>query len=168
MIATLPLLLPWGQPEWAVVAAVAVILGIVLLAVEIMVIPGFGVVGILGVCSTVAGGALAWTRLGPLWGVAAIGVSLSAALLLIWAFPRTRLGKKFMLGESDAGFRAPAAELAALLGHEGTAITMLRPSGTAEIDQRRVDVVTDGMFLDAGTPVRVVRVEGARVVVEAR
>lgn len=166
MIHALPLLAPWGQTEWAVVAAVAVILGIVLLAVEILVIPGFGLVGILGVCSTVAGGALAWKHLGPLWGLLAIGVSVAAATLLIWAFPRTRLGKKFMLHESDAGYTAPAADLGLLLGRRGTAMTMLRPSGTAEIDDRRVDVVTDGTFLDAGTPVRVVRVEGARVVVE--
>ena len=161
------LLAPWGTGEWAIVAASAVVLGIVLLAVEILVIPGFGFIGLLGIGSTIAGGVLAWSRLGPLWGVAAILVSAVAATLLIWAFPRTGVGKKVMLAESVAGFRAPAVDLDSLLGREGTAITTLRPSGTAEIGDRRVDVVTDGLFVDAGASVRVIRVEGARVVVEA-
>jgi len=165
-MSALSLLAPWGSGEWAVLAAAAVILGIILLAFEILVIPGFGVVGVLGALSTLAGGVLAWTKLGALWGVLAIGVSTSAALLLIWAFPRTRLGKKFLLQESQAGLRAPAEDLGALLGQEGTAITTLRPAGTAEFGERRVDVVTDGIYLDAGTSVRVTRVEGVRVVVE--
>jgi membrane-bound ClpP family serine protease len=165
---SLALLAPWGPTEWAVVAAVAVILGIILLAAEILVIPGFGLTGILGVVCTIGGAALAWSRLGPLWGVLAIGVSTTTAGLLIWSFPRTRLGKKFLLHESHAGVRAPADDLGSLLGREGTAITMLRPSGTAEIGDRRVDVVTDGVFVDAGTRIRVARVEGARIVVEAR
>ena len=166
-ISTLTLLAPWGTAEWAVAAAVAVILGIVLLAAEILVIPGFGVVGVLGVISTLAGGAMAWTKLGPLWGLLAILVSAAAAGAFIWAFPRTRLGRKFLLDESHAGLRAAAEDLASLLGREGTALTTLRPAGTAEIGDRRVDVVTDGIYLEAGTRVRVARVEGARVVVEA-
>lgn len=163
----LSLLAQWGTGEWAILAASAVVLGIVLLAVEILVIPGFGFVGILGIGSTIAGGVLAWTRLGPLWGVAAIAASAVAATVLIWAFPRTRLGKKVMLAESVAGYRAPDEELESLMGREGTAITTLRPSGTAEIDDRRVDVVTDGLFVEAGAAIRVIRVEGVRVVVEA-
>lgn len=164
----LSLLAPWASTEWAMFAAVAVILGIILLAFEILVIPGFGVVGILGVVSTLAGGVAAWTKLGPLWGLLAIGVSAGAAFLFIWTFPRTRLGKKFLLQESQAGLRAPADDLGALLGQVGTAITTLRPAGTAEFGERRVDVVTDGIYLDAGTSVRVARVEGVRVVVEPR
>lgn len=161
------LLAPWGTGEWAIVAASAVALGIVLLAVEILVIPGFGFVGLLGIGSTIAGGILAWTRLGPLWGVVAILVSAVAGALMVWAFPRTRVGRKVMLAQSVAGFRAPAEGLESLIGREGTAITTLRPAGTIEIGDRRVDVVTDGQFVDAGTAVRVIRVEGARVVVEA-
>ena len=53
-----------------------------------------------------------------------------------------------------------------LLGRRGRALTSLRPSGTVEIDGRRVDVVADGEFLDAGSAVVVSGVEGGRVVVE--
>lgn len=54
-----------------------------------------------------------------------------------------------------------------LVGQQGVAVTMLRPSGTAQIGERRVDVVTEGKFVDAGKPLKVLRVEGSRVVVEA-
>jgi membrane-bound serine protease (ClpP class) len=42
----------------------------------------------------------------------------------------------------------------------------LRPAGVASIDGRRIDVLTSGEFINAGTPVRVTRVEGARIFVE--
>jgi membrane-bound serine protease (ClpP class) len=50
-----------------------------------------------------------------------------------------------------------------LLGRSGLALTPLRPSGAAEIDGERVDVIAAGEFIPTGTPVRVVRVRGSRV-----
>ena len=58
------------------------------------------------------------------------------------------------------------ADRSDLRGHAGTAASYLRPAGIATIDGRRVDVLTEGEFIAAGTPIRVVRVEGARVFVE--
>jgi membrane-bound serine protease (ClpP class) len=53
-----------------------------------------------------------------------------------------------------------------LMGQEGVALTYLRPSGTAQFGERRVDVVTDGKFVEAGTKVRVLKVNGFVVLVE--
>jgi len=53
-----------------------------------------------------------------------------------------------------------------LLGRTGHALTVLRPAGVADIDGLRIDVITEGDFLDAGTPIIVSHVEGVRVVVE--
>ena len=52
------------------------------------------------------------------------------------------------------------------LGRTGTALSPLRPAGIAEIDGARVDVVSDGGFIDAGTTIEVTRVDGNRVVVQ--
>jgi membrane-bound serine protease (ClpP class) len=52
-----------------------------------------------------------------------------------------------------------------LVGQTGTAHTDLRPSGIATIGTRRVDVVTDGQWISSGAPVKVLEVEGNRVVV---
>ena len=54
-----------------------------------------------------------------------------------------------------------------LLGKSGVAKTALRPSGSALIEGERVDVVTEGNLIEAGTPLRVVAVEGLRVVVRS-
>lgn len=53
-----------------------------------------------------------------------------------------------------------------LVGKEGTSVTMLRPSGTAQFGDRRLQVVTEGKYVEAGKPVKVLKVEGSNVVVE--
>jgi membrane-bound serine protease (ClpP class) len=51
------------------------------------------------------------------------------------------------------------------LGRRGTAVSPLRPAGIADLEGERVDVVSQGEYIDAGAPIEVVGVEGNRVVV---
>jgi len=53
-----------------------------------------------------------------------------------------------------------------LIGHSGTAYSYLRPAGVALVDGRRIDVLTEGEFVTAGTAVRVTRIEGSRIFVK--
>ncbi len=66
-----------------------------------------------------------------------------------------------------SGLALPNDWLLALVGRTGTAATILRPAGAMELEGQRIDVVTEGEFVEAGTPVRVLYVEGVRVVVAA-
>ena len=68
-------------------------------------------------------------------------------------------------GTQDAPDAPP---LTHLLGQNGKALTPLRPAGAAMIGTERVDVVTEGKFVDANTAIKVIHVEGSRVVVEAQ
>ncbi|MEK6608051.1 MAG: NfeD family protein [Myxococcota bacterium] len=156
-----------GGTSFGLVAGALVVLGIVLLAIELLVIPGFGVVGVLGIAAIAGGGLVAWSKLGPLGGMLAFGAGIAAAAALLWAFKHSPIASSLVLGESHAGFRAHEGGLSALVGKDGVADTPLRPAGSATFGETRVDVVTDGVFVEAGTPVRVVGVEGMRVVVEA-
>jgi membrane-bound serine protease (ClpP class) len=61
----------------------------------------------------------------------------------------------------------PAKPAHELLGQEGIALTFLRPSGTAQFGDRRVDVVTEGKYVAAGAKVKVIKVSGSIVIVEA-
>jgi len=61
---------------------------------------------------------------------------------------------------------APLLELSSFAGKEGIALTPLRPAGTAEVAGERLDVVTGGEFIEPGSRVIVIRVEGTRVVVK--
>lgn len=69
---------------------------------------------------------------------------------------------------SADGFQAAPQELAALAGQSGQSLSPLRPAGVALIDGQRVDVVTNGEFIESETEVEVVAVEGSRVVVQSR
>lgn len=70
-------------------------------------------------------------------------------------------------GGTASGLGLGDARLTALQGQVGTAVTVLRPTGAMEIAGERYDVVTEGEFVEAGTTVRVVQVQGTRVVVAA-
>jgi membrane-bound serine protease (ClpP class) len=152
--------------------------GLVLLGVEVFIIPGFGIFGILGGAGVVAG--LYMAMLGGLPTApdfTRAGMVLSSTILIIlvlaWAFIRTLPGSSrlarsgiFLLSRTDrdTGWES-APHRVDLVGRDGTAITDLRPSGTALIGDERVDVVSEAEWIQAGTPVRVVSAEGYRHVV---
>ncbi|WP_437708287.1 NfeD family protein [Sorangium sp. So ce448] len=150
----------------ALLVVALLVAGLVLLAIEVLVIPGVGLVGLLGGAAVLGAVALAWAALGIGYGLLALGAGVCVTGLLFWAVPRTPVGRKMVLLETQRSGRGPDARLAALAGKEGRALTPLRPAGTVEIEDRAVDVVTDGLYVEAGTPVRVASVEGNRVVVE--
>ena len=139
-------------------------IGMVLLIAEVAIIPGFGVAGVSAAALIVGGVVFAWTKFGAAAGMGSLLLSGAATAAVLIIAPKTRAGRSLVL--SAVPKKSAVAERAALLlGAEGIAITALRPAGVVEIGNRRVDVVTDGVFVDAGRPVRVVTVEGTRVVV---
>lgn len=84
----------------------------------------------------------------------------------LWLFPRTPFGRSAVNPGLSFDARAATDERdLTLVGHRGVASSALRPAGHATIDGRRVDVVSRGDAIDAGTPVIVVEVSGNRVVV---
>src|SRR5688500_16817149 len=151
--------------------------GVVLLALEFLVIPGFGIAGILGILALL--GALVMSVVGsgatPEYFMFAAGrivfsllLALLASFVLLRYMPRTRLGRQLILdtglGAGSASGSAPEADLR-WLGKRGRTSSPLRPAGIAEIEGTRVDVVSEGDLIEPGTPVEVVRVDGNRVVV---
>ncbi len=84
-------------------------------------------------------------------------------------FPKTFIGKRLILSDSfdrDSGYASyTSSDYEGLVGKHGRAKTTLRPSGVAEIDGRKHSVVTAGEFIEQDAAIRVVRVEGSRVVV---
>ena len=154
-----------------------VAIGLVLLAVEIFVIPGFGVVGALGIVALLGGLALSLVGAGATTEVMiaavsrivmALLVALLAGLLLLRFFPRLPFARRLVL-DADLGTgpghgSAPESDQR-WLGKQGRAASVLRPAGIAEFDGERVDVVADGVLIEAGEPIEVIRVDGNRIVV---
>lgn len=148
--------------------------GVVLLLVELFVLPGFGIAGILGLLAMIAGVVLAVVGPTPGPGDAALAIlAVISALTLLgvgaWAIVASRRGGyKALFGgtlDREGGYLA-AVPRPELEGLQGVALTDLRPAGTAEVAGERLDVVSDGGWIDAGTPVRVLRAEGYRHVVQ--
>jgi membrane-bound serine protease (ClpP class) len=143
--------------------------GVVMLAVEVFVIPGFGWTGLLGVLATIGAIILAVSP-GPEDAALTFAVLLSSLTLLgiaVWAVgSRLRAGHPLLGGmlSRDEGYRAslPRPELEGL---DGVALTDLRPAGVAQFGDERLDVVSEAGWIPAGSPVRVLRSEGYRHVV---
>ena len=153
------------MPEGLLAVVALLALGFILLFLEIFV-PG-GVLGVLGVLVMVYGCYLAF-NLSAAWGTAAVALSVLVAVVAIRLVARSRLGRKLILDDAGArDWKAAEAGLEELVGNEGRTLTQLRPAGLAQIDDRRLDVVADNELIPAGVAVRVVEVEGNRVVVEA-
>ncbi len=155
------------------------IAGIVLLALEIFVIPGFGITGISGILLILLSIFLALTPNGPFFNYQNISIAivqltgaLVGALILIFLLakflPTTSAFNRLILADeekADQGFVSYPSEKE-LLGAEGTALTTLRPAGSAEINGKRVDVVADWEYIERGKKIKVLRVEGIKVVVK--
>jgi len=151
--------------------------GLVLLAVELFVIPGFGVVGALGILALLGGLTLSLVGAGATSDmlisavsriVMALLVALLAGLLLLRFFPRLPFANRLVLdadlGSGPSHGSAPESDQR-WLGKHGRAASVLRPAGIADFEHERVDVVADGVMIEAGEDIEVIRVDGNRIVV---
>lgn len=149
----------------ALIVIALMVVGLILIAIEVLVIPGVGVIGILGGLAIIGSGYVAVTELSAAYAGITIAAGIVATAGLFWWFPRTRAAKSLVLETQTLG-GAGDPTLVRLVGFEGVTVTPLRPSGTAKIDDKPVDVVADGQYVETGKKVRVILVEGSRVVVE--
>jgi len=152
--------------------------GLFLLVLELFVIPGFGLAGILGLLALLS--ALVMSTLGAgshsevvIWAVVRMGFSIILAIVLSVLFlkflPKLPVGRKLVLSTelpaSEGYASAPSTDYQ-WLGRTGRAHSALRPAGIADIEGHRLDVVSDGEFIDAGESIRVMHVDGNRIVVQ--
>ncbi len=146
------------------------IVGLIGILWELHVVPGHGVPGVLGAMALVAAVLLAFGL--PFFFVAVETFSTAVILTAIGFALFTRLVpenawmQKLTLAAVQGPDYVTSSDFSSLRGAIGTASSFLRPAGVASIDGKRVDVLTEGEFIQAGTPIRVTRVEGARIFVE--
>jgi membrane-bound serine protease (ClpP class) len=180
-----------GMAGWWEIVAIGV--GLVLIALEAFVVPGFGVFGVLGIVSLFggllgtfvpAGGSLSSpaTQQSLIEGAVVLLLSLVTAgvgiFLIGRQFDRLPILDRLVLKDRPADdsedalqadlemLRAAARDTPGLaVGMTGVTTTVLRPSGQAEFDGHLVDVVADLGIIDPGSPVRITRIEGIRIVV---
>ena len=142
--------------------------GVLMIIVEIL-LPTVGLLAGLGVAAMLYSIVLALG--GDIGALAALGIALVISvilfLLIVSRLPSSRLWNKIVLQKSsrtEEGY-VSALEQAEHLGKSGEVLTELRPSGTARIDGRPVDVISEGAFIQKGKQIVVLSVNGSRVVV---
>ncbi|MFF2532630.1 nodulation protein NfeD [Brevibacillus sp. NPDC058079] len=143
------------------------VIGILLMLLEIF-LPG-GIVGAIGFVSIVTG--LVMAAYDTQQGLASLGVAALitaiVAFMLVKKYGVKGLFNKFVLGDTqrnEEGYVAPRDQRE-LEGKSGIALTPLRPAGVVKVEGKRVDAVSVGGFIEAGTTITVVQVEGTRIVV---
>ena len=180
-----------GMANWLEVAIFMI--GIILLAVEVFIIPGFGIAGFLGIVCIFAGlfgmlirnppGEVPWPETKFAWdlfldGLVGLSLGFVGFLCLAYLFarylPKMYFLRGLMLQPAPAGDQLPpnitttaprSAGTTINIGDIGEVVSPLRPAGQARFDRATVDVVTVGEFLENGTKVRIMEIHGNRIVV---
>ena len=182
-----------GLANWLEVALF--ITGLLLLAIEVFVLPGFGIAGSLGIIFIITGlfgmlvknppDELPWPKDPFAWEIftqGALGISFGFVgfVILAWMFARFMPKWQFLSGlilvpavakrgdEFEVSMTAPAEIKTAdvTIGQTGRVVAALRPTGRAQFGQAIVDVVAEAEFLDKETKVEIIDIHGNRVIVK--
>ncbi len=137
-------------------------IGLILLFCEVL-LPGM----ILGMLSLLClGGSIAAGYMNTDYGHIFLGINLASictfAIWFVVCFPNSKFGKKL---STDSTVGDLGIDHSLLVNKTGTTFTDLRPSGKATIDDKRLNVVTEGTFIEKDNPIRVISTEGNRIVV---
>lgn len=164
--------------QWTEILIFAI--GVTLLLVEAFVIPGFGIVGVLGILFILTSFVLSLLpHLDSIsfeeivHAMTMVGLSfVFAFVILIPVFkllPKTRAFKNLILEVSEKtqeGFRSTPEDYAQFLGAEGRALSTLRPTGIGLFDGNRLNVIAEGEFIEPDARIKVIKVEGYRIIVK--
>jgi len=155
------------------------VVGVILLIIEAFFIPGFGFFGVAGILLIAAGMFMSlighWPTVDtPDLQNALFQVSVSFIITFVVAIamfkivPKTGVWRRIALGEetrADQGYVGTITDLDYLVGKIGKTLTLLHPTGTVFVGSERLDVVSEGGFIDKNTEVKIIKIEGNRIIV---
>ncbi len=139
-----------------------------LLAVELFILPGTTVAGIAAGCCLVAANYIVFDRFGVAVGLWVLAASLVVCCLIGYWMLRSKTLEKYSLHKTIDSTAATAEQLSVSPGDEGVALTRLALIGNADIHGKMVEVKSGDGFIDEGTPIVVVRVDEALIIVKRR
>jgi membrane-bound serine protease (ClpP class) len=149
---------------------VLAILGLAGVLWELHVVPGHGAPGVIGGIVLLGSILLSFGMPGIVIAMQSVATAIVLTIVLFYLatriFPENAWIAKLTFAGAQGSDYVTSSDYSMLLNHSGVAASYLRPAGVALVDGQRVDVLTQGEFIPEGTPIRVTRVEGARVFVE--
>ena len=131
--------------------------GFILIGTEIF-IPG-GILGILGSVAWISAAVVGLRSFPEPWNMLSAFALLFVGILtfVVWIkyFPKSRIGKSLSLADSTEDFKAHTSDDSFPVGTVGEAVSTLRPSGIARFEGKRIDVVADGEWIEAGQAIKI-------------
>lgn len=152
---------------WLIILSLIVI-GIIFLLLEMLVVPGTTIVGIIGVFLMVTGVVTSFLNYGTQVGVFTLAGSLLLSILAITLSLKSNTWKKAMLSTSNVGKVNIIEEGKVAPGDEGVTITRLNPYGKALIKDEFYEVVARDSLVNENTPIVVTKVEGFKIIVKPK
>ncbi len=152
--------------EWLLPIIICVLVGIILMVVEVF-MPGFGIPGVSGFVLLVAGIVMTWIEYGAKVGLGMAVIVLALMGFLISISLRSVEEGRFSKSLVLHGTQEPTEDkdMQVLIGQQGTVITPLRPVGTAEFACGKLNVSSDGEYIEKGVKVRIERINGTTILV---
>jgi membrane-bound ClpP family serine protease len=142
-------------------------IGLVLIIVELIFVPGVTIVGVLGVVLAAVGIWISYVALGTETGHIVLATSVLATGIAIFYSFRSEAWSRFALKDSIKSRVNEESPHLLEIGEEGITISALRPQGTAIFKERHHEVQTTGAFLPPNTPIRIIKIVANKITVEA-
>ena len=140
-----------------IVALLAILLGLL----EIFVLPGFGIAGIAAIVCAVLDAIFIYNQYGALWTVVAVAI----LCIMLYTVAHSRSVERLSLKAAIKSTNATQEQLSVKVGDTGHSLTRLALVGNAEIGGKQVEVKSSGEFINPGTPIRVISVNEAQIIV---
>lgn len=146
-----------------------IIIGQALLFIELAIIPGLGVAGVLGLGAIAGSCYLSFANISTTAGIMIILINIILATIVVMLTLRKKTWKRFSLDTNiDAKIDTPIKEKGVNVGDTGTAITRLAPSGTAIINGNTLEVTTRGTLIDPQKSIEVTEISNNKVYVKEK
>jgi membrane-bound ClpP family serine protease len=150
--------------EWTVVISLVAV-GLVLLLIEILFVPGTTIVGIIGFLVLAIGVGLSFKYFGREMGWMILGITSVLAGVTLYVSFKSNLWARFAL-KSAITSKVNEDPEGIVVGEEGVALSALRPIGKAEIGKRTFEVKTQGAYVETGKRIRIIQIVSNQIIVE--
>lgn len=150
---------------WLIVV-ILVLIGLFLINIEVIFIPGTTFVGLLGIIIAGAGVAYSFIKFDNTTGFYVLGITLALSLFTLIYFFKNQTWKQFSLEDISESRVNEGMTGALLVGQEGVAVSSLRPVGKAEFFGKEYEVTTLGDYVDTGTKLTIIKIDSNKILVE--
>lgn len=144
-----------------------IVVGLLLLGAELIIIPGFGIAGVLGVVALVASCWVSFASLGTTAGIIVIIADILLVVASTLLMLRSKTWKRLSLKTNiDSKVDSAPGEKGIAVGDRGTALTRLAPAGKAQIGENATEVFTRDSLIEPGKEVVVCEITGNKIIVK--